>query len=1050
MSRAIALALVMLYPAWAAGAADHVIPLDEASWHAMPGWTPATAAEHHSHSFADGTARFTAKGAGRTMVWARHFTPPLDIKGLRHLTIRYRCQHLNPDLRSYFLFLSSGTDGRMTSERLALAASHLIIDGRWHVMTTGLKIRDALSAAALRFQAVHGHEASVEISHLGITARPPRFPIGHSLAWEAGEDARLGTPITLSPKRTTKLAELQTAIGLSDWFTADSVLATGIPFRLSRREEVAIGTPVKQKQTVVIPVGVRAESLWLLMGAQFSPRILTYDAWQPGDSIDQPERFSARVVYEDGTEDRQLPYCVDMKEHAIWRGLHVYEIAIDHEQPVKEVHLRDGMLTSAFHIIALTAGSKRFAPAQLGTHHLPDVGSVRSRAVPTAQTSDTTLLLRNAAGSIALDHSSGLSFTSVRGDFGADWRISLRPEQLFTVRDGKQLWTSADFRWESTPVSTGARVEYRGTSEPANLAARVTAQATEHGEFGLSLAFRNLASQTRFLAVTFPRLQVALDANPGDLWYFLPRSCGVLSNADHAFRTAYGGKFPVQWMDLFDAQHGGGVYVSTRTQSVWHRWYEGGKRGDVGFAEVEYLDNVPLPAGKWVEYPQAVVGLHPGDWHAAFDAYQRWRATWSKPLRPRLDWFRRTWHLRTHWVRTLGHRGLKGPRESNWRDPDTGELRSAAFVDKDRQMFGYIDYIHLFDWRISNDHGRWGDYCHYDDIGGLPAFRSAIRAAQAKGIRMGLYLDTFLVSRKSLIGKSQAQKWAVAGQNGKLGDGYSSKDDPLYNMCASHPEWQDYLAKTCARVANETGCDGIYLDEGGMDLPQYWCWRKEHSHPVPATTIAGQRSLFEKVKSALPSRVALYTEYTPPDALIPYLDGAYMACLRTTSLRWSPGYLNISRFSFPDFKIFVIANGGSMFDGIYDGLKYSLFNGIALYSLAWGHDSEAFELCAKISRILKDHEDAFLTLEPRPLVPTDRTDVYANEFPGERETVWTLWNGRFRTVRGGIMRVPHVQGARYRDIWNGQDLKPRVSAGTALIEVEIGPRDIGVFARTQP
>jgi len=235
-----------------------------------------------------------------------------------------------------------------------------------------------------------------------------------------------------------------------------------------------------------------------------------------------------------------------------------------------------------------------------------------------------------------------------------------------------------------------------------------------------------------------------------------------------------------------------------------------------------------------------------------------------------------------------------------------------------------------------------------------------------------------------------------------------------------------------------------------MNTPQYWCWRKDHGHPVPATNYTGQQPLLEKVKAALPGHVALYTEYTPPDALIPHLDGAYMASLRTTDLRWSPGYLNISRFAFPDFKIFVIPNAGSMFDGIYDGLKYSLFNGVALYSLSWGHDEEAYPLCARISRILKEHEDAFLTMTPRPLVPTEQSQVYANEFPGKLETVWTLWNGRFRAITGEVIRVPHVPGARYRDLWNGRDLDPEVREGRAVIELEIGPRDIGVVARTSP
>ena len=1015
----------------------------------MPGWAPATTAEQHSHTFAEDVATFRASGGGGTMVWARHYRPMLDIKGLRYLTLRYRARNLNPELRSYFFYLSDATDGRMTSQRLALGSKHLILDGKWHTLTTQLKIRGTLGGAAIRFQALPQTEAVVEISHLSLSRDRPRFPIADTLPWQTGAAVGQGQPVALALSKGTPLPELQKALAISDWFTADEVVIAGVPFRVSLRDHVSVSTVVKQKQTIAFPVGVLARSLWLLLGAQLSPRILTYDGWQPGDSINQPERFSVRVLYEDGTDEHQLPYCVDMREHAIWRGLHVYEIAVE-DKPVREIQVRDGMVTSAFHAIALTAGSERLTPAIRKRWGRPGGAFVREEiSVAPAREGETTVFT-NRAGSLRLDRSRGLAVTALQGDLGTKWRIRPEPLPLFTVTENGQGWTSEQFHWQQSQGAAGTATSYRGDCPAATLGARVRVETRERGEFAFRLSLLNRAGKTRLLTVTFPQIRLGLDASPDDLSYFIPRSCGVMSSADRVFRSPYGGKFPVQWMDFYDAKNGGGVYVATRSRSVRHRWYEAGKEGGVGVARIEYLDNVPLPPGEQVEYPLTVIGLHPGDWHAAHEAYLKWRATWHKPQRPRLDWFRRVWHLRTHWVRTLSRGGVSGQAEWNWFDPQSGKLRPEEFIERDLKLFDHIDYIHLFDWRDSTKYGRWGDYCHYDDYGGLANFRTAIETAQDRGIPIGLYLDTYLVSRKSLIGQKHGREWTVVRQNGRIGDGYSKKHDPTYNMCLSQPEWQNYMAKTCARVAQETGCNGIYLDEGGMNAPGYWCWRKDHGHPVPATTFTGQKLLFEKVKSALPDNVALYTEYSPPDALIPHLDGAYMASLRTTDLRWSPGYLNISRFAFPDFKIFVIPNAGSMFDGIYDGLKYSLFNGVALYSLSWGHDEEAYPLCAKIGRILKGHEDAFLTMGPRPLVPTERNQVYANEFPGIRQTVWTLWNGRFRTITGEVIRVPHVPGAHYRDVWNAKELEPEVRNGRAVIRIEIGPRDIGVVARTTP
>ena len=1036
--------LLALYTCVPIALADYAVNLDRTAWKASPGWTRPTAAREYSHSFANGIAAFKASGDGGTMIWARQFSPSVDITHLRYVTIRYRTRNINPELRSYFLYLSSPGDNRMRAEKLALGAKDLVADGRWHRVTTQLRIHGALATAAIRFQALPGKEAIVEIAQLAFTAQPPRFPIAESLPWRPGADTAVGKPIALAATLKTPLPQLQHALALSDWFSAERVVVDHVPFRVFREGAVALSTPVKEKQAVSIRVRTAARDVYLLMGAQLSYRILTYDGWQPGDSIDQPERFSIRVVYVDGTSDVQLPYCLDKGEHAIWRGLHVYEIATE-DKPIDRIDVRDGMVTAGFHLVALTAGAKRLAPPTVRPRHRTPTGFIRPDIPP--KVSGTTLM--NGAGAVSIGPANGLAISSIRGQLGVEWRLRAVPMPLFTVREGGRVWSAKQFRHSRALSASPTSLEYHGTCEDAQMAARVRFEPRKGNEFALSLAVKNLAVKTRFAAIVFPQVALKLDSAPDDLWYLLPRSCAVLGNDNRVFRTGYGGKFPVQWMDFYDVAKGGGVYLATRTRSVQHRWYEGGKQGGLAVAKVEYLDNVPLPPNEWVEYPPAVIGIHPGDWHAAFNAYRRWRASWYEPMKPRLDWFRRIWHLRTHWIRTLPVRGVAGNPEYNWLDPTTHKLRALRFLKKDRDAFGYVDYIHIFDWRVSDKYGRWGDYSHYDESGGLAEFRRAIKALQNQGIRVGLYMDTFLCSRKSLVGQAHGREWALARQDGRLGHIYSAPNDPVYDMCVSHPGWQDYLARTAARVARETGCDGIYLDEGGMNLPQYWCWRKDHGHPVPATTIAGERTLFEKVKAALPNGVALYTEYCPPDALIPYLDGAYMASLRWTNLHYSPGYLNLSRFAFPDFKVFVIASGGSMIDGIYDGLKYSLFNGVALYTLAWGHDANAFELCAKLSRILKKHEGAFCTLNPRPFVPTGMGDVYCNEFPGKRETVWTLWNGRFRTVRGVVLRVPHAAGARYRDVWNKRHLSPKIEDGKALIETSIGPRDVGVVVQVR-
>lgn len=78
-----------------------------------------------------------------------------------------------------------------------------------------------------------------------------------------------------------------------------------------------------------------------------------------------------------------------------------------------------------------------------------------------------------------------------------------------------------------------------------------------------------------------------------------------------------------------------------------------------------------------------------------------------------------------------------------------------------------------------------------------------------------------------------------------------------------------------------------------------------------------------------------------------------------------------------------------------------------------------------------------------PQVPTERVGVYANAFPGERRTVWTLYNARFTTVHGPVIAVPRVKGATYRDAWNDRVLTPKIAGGKAILSLTLHPQEVG-------
>ena len=163
--------------------------------------------------------------------------------------------------------------------------------------------------------------------------------------------------------------------------------------------------------------------------------------------------------------------------------------------------------------------------------------------------------------------------------------------------------------------------------------------------------------------------------------------------------------------------------------------------------------------------------------------------------------------------------------------------------------------------------------------------------------------------------------------------------------------------------------------------------------------------------------------------------------------------MDLFRFVFPDFKIIQLVSYNRFVDGGWGMLKFPFFNGEGLYlqtPIASGYDPAARDFLRKYFRICHEHREAFRSDSPRPLVATLEPRVFANEFPGGRETVWTLLNSAYRTHRGPVLAVAHEAGATYRDLWHDRPLKPTIRGGRAILSVEIGPREVGCIRRGLP
>src|ERR1039457_4906914 len=137
-----------------------------------------------------------------------------------------------------------------------------------------------------------------------------------------------------------------------------------------------------------------------------------------------------------------------------------------------------------------------------------------------------------------------------------------------------------------------------------------------------------------------------------------------------------------------------------------------------------------------------------------------------------------------------------------------------------------------------------------------------------------------------------------------------------------------------------------------------------------------------------------------------------------------------------------------------DDLQYALFNGVGFESWenVWGiwnqltpRDAEALRRIARIER-----QFAGLLVSPNwePHTPVLQYGIFASKFPGAEETLWTFVNRNEYDVTGRQIRVPHLDAARYFDLWHGVEIRPQRESGADVLSFAVDGRGYGAIAST--
>lgn len=600
--------------------------------------------------------------------------------------------------------------------------------------------------------------------------------------------------------------------------------------------------------------------------------------------------------------------------------------------------------------------------------------------------------------------------------------------ELWLHRKNKASWVNTPFNLFRVTGAEGLRTE-------------LTAQSTADGLL-LTLRITNSETNARLVTPRFPEIKLS-GTNAADhrlLRYCFPVRSALVGCENRSDRAYYSGIGPLQFLAVDHPVHGSLHAVVCDTNNT-RKLFGLDKTDETLRLFVEHEAKLVPPGGEWV-LPPVLLSMSGGTWHSGLTAYRRWLASWYRSAAPRRSAFREVFNFRVlypHHAPPLGS-GIFDKATKRW------SLREA--VERDTRDWGGVDFVHLFDWASTPQHGRAGDYAPWDYLGGLAEFRNQIKTLRDSGIPSGLYLEGYLVSPESRIARQSGKDWAMTNAKGERVDAWGGG---YFTMCPHVPGWQDYLAETCRRLTEETGADGLYIDQFGF-LTQYRCHNPAHSafHVTGAHMLAGEHATLRKIRAAVGPRAVLYTEEIPTDVMTQFTDGAYTASVNASLKRGVACPINLTRFALPDFKTIELISEEGLKDNL-PAVRATFFNGEGLYLSG---DVTLFSpaCLAEIRRthaLLREHVEAFTSLDPTPLVPTLNTAVHANRFPARRSVVWTLWHTGATPYEGPALRVSHRTGARYYDAWNGRALTPDLTAdGSAVLSVPLAAGGAGCVVQT--
>ncbi len=830
--------------------------------------------------------------------------------------------------------------------------------------------------------------------------------------------------------------------------------------------------PISRDSLIEIPVNTNATEVYFMMSlsgkrhqrwgfAQDGTVLgtITGEVYMPL-LVEDTVGFIAEVVYENGERDTHLPLNLSLGRHGVSGDVSVYGIPATREK-IEKIVFHNRLLDTDISLMALTFNDtdERLHPEMLIPEKEEKVAHIVSKDKEMSL-KDNIFTVKNGALFMKIDVSCGMKLLEMKNEFIT--KFSVKESEMLRLRTGDDYDSCFELVSADADRNNAQLIFKKG-----ELYIGIDAALGESNDIKWRLRAENRGQASEKYGIVFPRITGINNSSWEDNWYFIPKYQNILSNETVFIYEESSPNFPMQFMDVFSPKEQGGLSLTTEERDIITRKYgfEKNERGMEFYVEYPEMYG-EIKAGQEFIGSPTVITAHEGDWKKSFKIYKNWLDRWYEPYKCQ----NKEWYRKCFWLLTEYHDFVVEEKPISklpyWNDPETGELRFEKALEEQKKISGcYPDILHLwaswahkiFNGKLYNHWGKWGEE-DYEPYGGKERLRDALHKIQdEKGINISLYFHPTLLSDtyENLTHFLKDHK-AI----NDIGD--TIKCGPYsYRMCHASEDWRKYAISIYPRVYEELGIPLMYIDEFSLRCENR-CYADNHGHSIPSNLLKTDHDFITELKQEMPEEVVLYGEYAAVDIYAKYIDcniSYYLTdnVIDMIEFSWKGGdgddrlsriYPNMYKFAFP--KIVQLALPSGMRHLSWHPQKFIFFNGDAVYDSMWDcEESVGQEFNTKSYLIKKKYADCFASDNPEGFVDTLSPAICANCFPGEGRTIYTIYNRAYSTYRGKVLKVKHIEGTKYYDVWNEKELQVEIKDGYAEIYLTIDAQEIGCILITE-